>query len=484
MRLWPLFGRARAPQETKASATARAVAVYSMGRAIWTPRRYDLFAKEGYVENAVAHRCVKYIAQGAAAVPWLLYKGDAEIETHAILDLLKRPAPQIGGASLFEAFYAYWAISGNAYLEIVPGKRSELYALRPDRMTVVPSSLSGVGEYVHKVGLTETRFPVDPFTGKSQILHLKSFHPTDDWYGLGGTEPASKGVDRHNAANDHNTALLQNGAAPSGALVYKPLVIDGQAIEMDEESLKAAKKRLDERFSGVQNAGRPMVLDGNVSWEAWGLSPKDMDFIQGKEDAAREIATAYGVPYILVVPGEATYNNRREAKLELYEETICPLLDRTADALNSWLPIWFGDEKLRLEYDKDAITALAPRRELEQTNALALFNAGVIDLDEARDRLQYDEKQLASLKPDATLITALLGGIEKGNVTQETLNAYLRSVGLEDKSDKEIAAALEEMNTPSQDELIAAQPPGAPPAKPGAVPVAPPKKPNGAAVVN
>jgi Phage portal protein len=62
------------------------------------------------------------------------------------------------------------------------------------------------------------------------------------------------------------------------------------------------------------------------------------------------------------VPGDATYANYREARLALWEDTILPLLDGVADRLNHWLAPRFG-VGLRLAYDADSLSALAPRRE-------------------------------------------------------------------------------------------------------------------------
>ena len=44
------------------------------------------------------------------------------------------------------------------------------------------------------------------------------------------------------------------------------------------------------------------------------LSPKDMDFMEAKHTAAREIALAFGVPPMLLgIPGDNTYSNYQEA---------------------------------------------------------------------------------------------------------------------------------------------------------------------------
>ena len=45
-----------------------------------------------------------------------------------------------------------------------------------------------------------------------------------------------------------------------------------------------------------------------------GLTPKDMDFIEAKHGAARDIALAFGVPPMLLgIPGDNTYANYQEA---------------------------------------------------------------------------------------------------------------------------------------------------------------------------
>lgn len=39
-----------------------------------------------------------------------------------------------------------------------------------------------------------------------------------------------------------------------------------------------------------------MLLEGGLDWKALSMSPKDMDFIEAKNAAAREIALSLGVP--------------------------------------------------------------------------------------------------------------------------------------------------------------------------------------------
>ena len=93
------------------------------------------------------------------------------------------------------------------------------------------------------------------------------------------------------------------------------------------------------------------------------LSPKDMDFIEAKHTAAREIALALGVPPMLLgIPGDNTYSNYQEATRSLWRQTVLPLATRTAKALSTWLSPAYG-APLELRPDYDAIEALTPERE-------------------------------------------------------------------------------------------------------------------------
>jgi HK97 family phage portal protein len=94
-----------------------------------------------------------------------------------------------------------------------------------------------------------------------------------------------------------------------------------------------------------------------------GLSPKDMDFIEAKNGAARDIALAFGVPPMLIgIPGDNTYANYQEANRAFYRLTVLPLISRTAASFSAWLSEAYG-ERLRLEPDLDRIAGLSAERE-------------------------------------------------------------------------------------------------------------------------
>lgn len=359
-----MFSFLKSKPATKASRAASVLSLSSPAPARWTPRRYDRLAEEGYRRNVIAFRCIRALAQATASIPVLLYKGKQELTGHPLLALLARPNPQHGQAQLIEALIAHQLITGNAYLEAVRPDSEvaprELWALRPDRMKVVPGAQGVPAAYEYSAGGKAVRWQVDALTGQADVLHLKHFHPLDDWYGQGPLEAALQSIDQHNQASAWNQALLQNSARPSGALVYAPK--EGPAMLAPEQYARL-KQELEEQIEGAMNAGRPLLLEGGLDWRAMSLSPSDMDWRAGRDTVAREIALAFGVPAQLIgLPDSQTYANYKEARLAFYEDSVLPLAYGLRDALNNWLVPMFGDD-LRLDYDLDAVSALSPRRE-------------------------------------------------------------------------------------------------------------------------
>ena len=200
------------------------------------------------------------------------------------------------------------------------------------------------------------RLHADPV--RPEVIHLKSFNPVDDHYGLGCLGAASGAVAIHNAAARWNKALLDNAARPSGALMYDPK--DGATLST--EQFERLRGELEASFSGAGNAGRPMLLEGGLRWQAISMTPAEMDFLSLKDSAARDIAMAFGVPPMLVgIPGDATYANYREASKALWRQTVLPMLGTILASLKQGLATW--GEVGRMTPALDHISALSEDRE-------------------------------------------------------------------------------------------------------------------------
>ena len=354
---------------------------------------YRKIAKEGYQENAIVFRCVNEIAHGASAVELCVYQGDMKLDSHPLISLLQRPNPQFAGNEYFQALYSFLLLSGNSYAvySLVNSQPRELHLLRPDRVKIIPgkTQIPSAFEYVID-GRVVNRYDVDSETGMSDVKHFKMWNPLDDYYGLSPIQAASFDIDQHNMAAKHNLSLLMNGARPSGAVIFKPKDESGMSLQLSDSQRQQLMSDLNMRFSGSQNAGRPMLLEGDFDWKEMGLSPKDMDFLELKNMSARDIALCFGVPSQLVgVPDSQTYNNVSEARLALYEDTIIPLIRRVESDMNEWLAPRFGDD-ISIRYDIDSIPAMAERRKKTYENVVQAVREGIISRNEARERLGYE----------------------------------------------------------------------------------------------
>ena len=361
------------PEHTKASAAGPLIAFEHLRRPVWTPRDYAVFADEGFRQNAIVYRCVRMIAECAAHVPLLLYSGDREIEDHALLDLLHRPNGHEAWPDFMQRLVGFLLVSGNAYVEAVAidGRLREIFTLRPDRIKVVPGPDGWPEAFDYTAAGRTVRIGGDAVDGVRAMLHVKLFHPTSDHYGLSPLEAAASAIDLHNTASRWNKALLDNSARPSGAIVYTAR--DGN---LTGEQIERLKSELEAGFQGSANAGRPLLLEGGLDWKAMSLSPKDMDFIEARHVAAREIALALGVPPMLLgIPGDNTYANLAEAQRSFWRQTVLPLVERIASQLSLWLSPGYPPGDLTLRPDLDSLPALAAEREalwssLEKTTFL------------------------------------------------------------------------------------------------------------------
>lgn len=333
------------------------MALTGQGEANWTRRGYQSLVGEGFLRNPVVYRCVRMVAEAATRVPLAVLQNGTRLTGHPVLALIGRPNPRQSGMEMFEALYCYLLTAGNAYVQaaIVDGEVKGLYALRPERMRVVPGRDGWPMAYAYAAGGKTVQFALDS-APVAEILHMGLFHPLDDLYGLSPLEPAQMSLDIHNAAARWNKSLLDNAARPSGALVYS---MAGGNLTADQfERLKA---ELELGFQGAGNAGRPMVLEGGLDWKTIAMSPRDMDFIEARNGAARDIALALGVPPMLLgIPGDLTYANYAEANKAFWRQTVIPLVTRVCDDLSNWLAPAFGE--LTLAPELEGIEALAEDR--------------------------------------------------------------------------------------------------------------------------
>lgn len=314
--------------------------------------RYVERAQQAYLHNPVAQRCCRMIAEAIAGAP--LNVGDARV---AAL-IAARPL----GLAPLQQVATHLLLHGNAYVQILPGADdfpAELFVLRPERVQVVADGDGWPTAYVYRHNGGDVRIAAMDGRGRAQILHIRLTHPADDHYGASCLGAAAGAVAVHDAAAEWNLALLANAARPSGALIHTP---PEGAPPLSDAQVQRLRADLEAQFQGSGNAGRPLLLEGGLSWQALSLTPAEMDFLSLKDSAARDIAMAFGVPPMLIgISGDATYANYREASKALWRQTILPLAEAILAPLRATLAPWGLEGPITIDLDK--LPALAEDRE-------------------------------------------------------------------------------------------------------------------------
>lgn len=375
-------------------------------------------AREGYKVNPVVRQCCQLKAHALTQISCRLMAGEDEVESHPILDLLRRPNHFQGAQAFWEQGLIWYEHGGgmplhangpdlNPVPEGAAGSRptlvTELYTYRPDRLTILSGATGVPREYVYEGdGASQTHFAVDPMTGQSRIRIIMAGSADDGspfTYGTPATQTAAAWIDIYNLAALANVGLLANDSAPKG--IWR---LQDKAAQsgMTQEQFAAYAKAIREQMSGRDKDSSPFT--GQFTWEQMGFSPKEMDWSATVAVASREIARAHGVPpLVLGLPGDATYSNYTEANEAFITQTVVPMKQRIVDELNAWLVPMY-DPGLQLHIDEDSIPGLEARRDSKWKRIEA---SPILDTNEKREALGWEarpEKEASELMVPAGLV--------------------------------------------------------------------------------
>jgi HK97 family phage portal protein len=368
--------------ETKADPTYGVVQqFFTPGQPIFSDRNYRTFVSEGYKRCGTAYACINKIAGGAAGIKWKLYTDRTmtrEIPEHPLLDLWRKPNPRNGTGSFVEQSFGYWHLSGNMYTWANRPNPNEppveLWQLRPDLVKIVAGE-SDVAGYVYGYNTPKARV-----FDTAEIMHMRFHSYDDEFYGLSPLQVAMWLIDQSNEGNAWNTALMQNAGKPASVFTSKGYLTVEQRNQVRQEILR--------RYSGKRNAGFPLILEADMTWQQMSMSPYELDWLASRELNTREIASILDIaPELVGDSAGKTFANQHEARQALYTENILPKMDRYVDETNGWLIPMYADLAAMgayFTYDKKDIETLAQlyadQEQASSTKATGLWQTGQCDL--------------------------------------------------------------------------------------------------------
>lgn len=410
------LGYAKAPRNSVAPhivEMARVNAPYVDKRNLWHNQA------EAYQVSSWLYKAVATLSRSAALVSMHVYQvtGDGTregVDNHPLELLLRKPNPFWSRFEFLEGTFAQLALNGNAFWYLRPTLAEtigELWPLRPDRVTVVPSETEFVAGYVYEV--EGRKVPLDA----SEVAHFKFFHPLQDYIGLSPVEPLSYAIATDSAAQKWQNAFFQNSARPD------LMISTGEPIS--QADFERLRKDWEHNYKGTGNAHKVAFLSHGFEPKPLSVSPKELDFVSGRQMNREEIWQIMSVP-MGMWSENATEANATVALQTFYNFGLWPMLCCVHDKCTSSILPRYG-EGLVAEFDDVRVTD----RRLEMEEIRLFLRSHTIN--EARSE-HYDADPieggdvivteggqivLGADKPEPQPIPAGLLGAQQDAVAQE-----------------------------------------------------------------
>ncbi|WP_343692775.1 phage portal protein [Chitinophaga sp.] len=361
------------------------------------------YVQNGYSGNAVVYSIISFAARKFATVPVYLYQVQDEasfkrykallgsgqpttkaaiaealkvrkkalkaVESHPLIDLLKRPNPTQGGAAFLENLYGFKLITGAGTAWANRGGQEdgeplELWCLPSQDITIKcqrPDFLVPVGYVLNDGYIANLR--------KEDVLYWKYWNPNWSTNGahLYGLAPLKAGamVANERAKADRTSATMMQNQGSKGVLFGK-----GDK-GMSTEQRDKLQDRIDEEVNGGKNAGRVALANTDLGYIDLGRSSSDLGLESAKRLSKEDLCNVFGVPLVILDPSNSTLANLESSMKSFVTNKIIPEWCGLRDDLNAWLiPMYKSSGKLWLEPDFSALPEMQEDLE-KQVNALS-----------------------------------------------------------------------------------------------------------------
>jgi HK97 family phage portal protein len=340
-----------------------------------------------YLKSAVGwvYGCVGVISDEIAGIGLKLLKvagGQAtEVDDHPALDLIYRANNVTTKFDLIKLTFQYLELTGEApwFLSVVDGQPESILLLRPDRLTIKPGTNGEViGGYTYKIfgngGSTE--IPLEPH----EVILLKYPDPDMPLRGRGPLQAAASTFDLDNFSEKWNTKFFKNSATPEAVLATDQ--------KLTKETRERIEKKLADKYRGVDNSHKTLILEGGLKMDKLTISQKDMDFIEQQRFSRDKILAIFRVPRTaLGITDDVNRANAEATDYVFAKRTIKPKMQGFIEQLNEFLlPLFPGTEQMVFDYDNPV-----PENVDQQiAQAAAGIQGGYMTINEARELNDLD----------------------------------------------------------------------------------------------
>lgn len=273
--------------------------------------------------------CVRVLSESVASLPCILYKkrsdgGRDRAVDHPLYKVLHDQANGWNTAFEYvEGTMGNLALRGNAYAYVERNRRGQtigLVPLNPDGVTITQA-----------VDWSPRYEAVMP-DNKPARLSAKDMHhirgPLPKGYvGRSMISLAKEAIGLGLAAEHFGAHLYANGVQPTGVLKHPK--------QIGPEATENLRTQFEEKYSGLSNSGKPLLLEEGMEWAPMSIIPKDAEFIDSRKFQRSEIAGVFRVPLHMIGDLErSTNNNIEHQSLEFFRDSLRPWLSRWEQAIS------------------------------------------------------------------------------------------------------------------------------------------------------
>lgn len=358
----------------------------------WNPSLWRFFGSDslsGELVNeytalnySAVYNAVSLISGTVATLPLRLNRkqGSKTIiaDNKSLHRVLHDQANQYMTATAFrEVMMSHVLLWGNAYAEIIRNRMGDVLALwpiTPDRVTIKMEN--SVLFYEVRVNTETIRLP------RENVLHIAGLG-FDGIQGYSVIAMARKSIGLGMAMETFGSTYFGNGTHP-GMIVEHP----GQLSPQASINLKNS---LTETYSGLGKAHRLMLLEEGMKAQKITINPEDSQFLESRQFQIPEIARWFNLPpHKLKDLTKSSFSNIESEQISFVTDSILPWLVRLEQTFN--MQLLTESEKTREKlYFKHVVEGLL-RGDSASRAAFyaALFNIGVLSINEIREREDFD----------------------------------------------------------------------------------------------